>query len=150
MDKFWRLQDREPLRRKRVEGALVTYRRGLRSAQLHLSKAAEERSERTDLLAQVTGNVIVYFKVPKKERAMPYLRITLKVSTLNKHNHIEWGTSFGPRTAAALRKQMQEHLKTMVEDPEYQTQNQSITQGQLEGPGPESVRPLLLPPPRRP
>jgi hypothetical protein len=146
VDKFWRLQDWEPVKRKRKEGKLVPYRRGLGCARLHLSTAAEQRGQRTDLLAQVTGNVIVHFKVPKKERAMPSLKITLKVSTLNKHGYVEWATAFDQRTAATLRKQMADHLKAMVADPLYPTLTQS-TQGLLEGPGTQSVRPLLLPPP---
>lgn len=149
VDKFWCLQEREPVRRKRKDGALVPYRRGLGSSRLHLSTAAEERGERTDLLAQVTGNVTVALKVPTKERAMPYLKMTLKVSTLNKFGHIEWATAFGARTAAALRKQMEHHLKTMVEDPLYPTLTQGAA-GLLMGPGTDSVRPLALPPPRQP
>jgi hypothetical protein len=142
-DKFWRLQDREPLRRTRKAGKLVISRRGLGSARLHLSTAAEDRGERTDLLAQVTGNVIIRCKVPKKERVMPSLTMKLKVSTLSKYNHIEWAMTFGARTAAALRKQMQQHLKIMVDDPTYPTLTQSAA-GLLEGAGSESVRPLLL------
>jgi hypothetical protein len=145
VDKFWRLQEREPVRRKRKDGALVPYRRGLGSSRLHLSSAAEERGERTDLLAQVTGNVTVALKVPTKERAMPYLKMGLKVSTLNKFGHTEWGTAFGARTAAALRKQMEHHLRTMVEDPLYPTLTQGAA-GMLMGPGTNSVRPLALPP----
>ena len=103
-----------------------------------------ERGERTDLLAQVTGNVTVTLKVPKKERAMPFLRIKLKVSTLKK-GHVEWATAFGAKTAAALRKQMEAHFAQMIEDPEYPTLSAlSIQDSQTS----ESVRVLLLAPPR--
>ena len=147
VDKFWRLEETEPVRRVRQEGKLVRRRRGLGSSRLHLSTAAETRGERTDLLAQVTGNVSVHLKVPKKERAMPMLHIGVKVSTLNKNGHIEWATSFAPRTAAALRKQMQQHLRTMVESDEYPTL--SSNDEMLLGAPTESVRPAplaLMPP----
>lgn len=52
---------------------------------------------------------------------MPTLRITLKVSTLSKVGHVEWATDFAPRTAAALRKQMEKNLRTMVASEEYPT-----------------------------
>jgi hypothetical protein len=87
----------------------------------------------------VTGNVSVLLKVPKKERAMPSLQIRLKVSTLNKHGHIEWATTFAAKTAAALRKQMQAHLRQMVESDEYPTL--SINNTELLGAPTESVRP---------
>ena len=121
VDKFWRLHETEKPRRMRKGGKLVVCRRGLGSSRLHLSAAAEERGERTDLLAQVTGNVTVTCKVPKEERAMPYLRIAFKVSTLDKTGHIEWATIFTDRTAAALRKQMETHLRSMIENPDYPT-----------------------------
>ena len=148
VDKFWRLQELEPSRRARQGGKLVPRRRGLGSSRLHLSAAAEARGERTDLLAQVTGNVTVHLKVPKNERAMPTLRITFKVSTLNKHGHVKWATSFEPRTAAALRKQMQQHLRAMVESDEYPTL--STNDSTLLAAATDSVRPepLALMPPR--
>jgi hypothetical protein len=145
VDKFWCLQQKEQPRRVRKEGALVTHRRGLGSARLHLSAAAEARGERTDLLAQVTGNVFVHCKVPKEERAMPHLRILFKVSTLTKTGHIEWATTFGAKTAACLRNQMQQHLLTMIGDAEYPTLSQSedVLTEQT-----DRVRPLALVPPR--
>ena len=120
-DKFMRLQDRETPRRMRKEGGLVLCRRGLGCARLHLSAKAEARGERTDLLASVTGNIIVKCKVPKEERAMPHLQLKLKVSTLNKNGHIEWATLFADRTAAALRKQMEAHLRSMIQNSDYPT-----------------------------
>lgn len=149
VDKLWNLEERDPARRRRQSGKLVSSRRGLGSARLHLSAAAEERGERTDLLAQVTGNVTVKFKVPKKERAMPTLRMQFKVSTLSHRGHIEWATNFAPRTAAALRKQMQEHLRAMVESEEYPTL--STNDGTLLAASSEAVRPqpalrALMPP----
>jgi hypothetical protein len=66
-DKFFRLEDKESTHKVRKEGRLVPSRWGLGCSRLHLSTAAEERGERTDLLAAVTGVVTVYFKVPKKE-----------------------------------------------------------------------------------
>ena len=142
VDKFWRLEQTEPTRRVREGGKLVRRRRGLGSSRLHLSAAAEERGERTDLLAQVTGNVTVHLKVPKKERAMPSLHLALKVSTLSKHGHIEWATMFAPKTAAALRKQMQAHLQAMVESAEYPTLSRNDDPAML-GVATESVRPEL-------
>ena len=115
------MEDKESTHKVRKEGRLVPSRRGLGCSRLHLSTAAEERGQRTDLLASVTGKVTINLKVPKKERAMPTLRLTLKVSTLSKAGHIEWATDFEPRTAAALRKQMETHLRTMVTSEEYPT-----------------------------
>ena len=145
VSKYWSLEQKEPTIRVRKEGKLVQRRRGLGSARLHLSQAAEERGERTDLLAQITGNVSIYFKVPNNERAMPTGEIKFKVSTLVKSGHIEWATTFAPRTAAALRKQMQTHLRSMIESPEYPTLSTSNEQGLLTSQS-ETVRPE--PPPR--
>ena len=107
-------------------------------------RGAEARGERTDLLAQVTGNVSVECKVPKEERAMPLLRIVFKVSTLNKTGHIEWATNFGARTAATLRNQMQQHLRTMINNQEYPTLSSSEEVLTLQT---DCVRPLALMPP---
>ena len=125
VDQLWRLQDTEPARRMRKDGVLVPRRRGLGSSRLHLSSAAEERGERTDLLSQVTGIVTVELKVPAKQRTMPQLTMLFSVSTLNKTGHIDWAKSFAPRTAAALRKQMETHLRSMVESAEYPTLTES-------------------------
>ena len=98
----------------------------------------------------MTGNVTVHLKVPKKERAMPSLHLGFKVSTLSKHGHIiEWATIFAPKTAAALRKQMQAHLQAMVESAEYPTLSSNDDPAML-GVATESVRPELprLMPPR--
>ena len=72
-----------------------------------------------------------------------------KVSTLSKHGHIEWATIFVPKTAAALRKQMQAHLQAMVESTEYPTLSSNDDPAML-GVATESVRPELprLMPPR--
>ena len=53
---------------------MVQCRRGLGSARLHLSDAAEERGERTDLLSQVTGSVTVTQKSASKgeDDAVPH------------------------------------------------------------------------------
>ena len=146
--KFWRMEEREPARRVRKEGKLVLSRRGLGTARLHLSDAAEARGDRSDLLAGVTGNCTISPKVPKRERAMPSLRILLKVSTLSKAGHIEWATSFSAKTAAALRKQMQTYLRSMIESEEYPTLTTSEDQGLLME-ATDSVRPAplaLMPP----
>ena len=145
VDKFWRLQAAESKGRK------GPFRRGLGSARLHLSKAAEQRGERTALLAQVTGNVTVSLKVPKKERAMPFFVLKYRVSTLNRHGHVEWATTFSDRTAAALRKQMLTHLQAMIDYPEYPTLPSMVgamLQGGSESVRPESVRTEPPPPPQ--
>ena len=147
VDKFWRLHETEVVRNVRKEGRLQPTRRGLHSARLHLSNAAEERGERTDLLAQVTGNVDVLFKVPKKDRAMPSLHITLKVSTLAASGHIEWATNFSAKTAAALRKQMETHLRSMIESPEYPTLTTTLQLVATEAIRPEPTQRALLMPP---
>lgn len=66
VDKFWGLDRREEARRQRTGSRLV--HRGLGSARLHLSEAAESRGERTETMAQVTGNVTVGLKVPGGRR----------------------------------------------------------------------------------
>ena len=153
MDKFWCLEEKESVRRVRQGGKLVRTRRGKGSARLHLSAAAEERGERTDLLAQVTGQVHVLLRVPKEERAMPTLHIGFKVSTLDKNGHIEWATTFAARTGAALRNQMQTHLRAMVASEEYPTLSSSDDPALL-GMATDAVRPaaalralMPLPPP---
>ena len=125
-DKLWRLQDGEiaPRRQKKKDGSAVAFRRGKGCSRLHLSAAAEERGARTDLLAQVTGNVILTLKVAKKERVMPTLKIAVAISTMNHSGDIIWAKKYEDRTAAALRKQMRQHLQEMIADPEYPTLQQ--------------------------
>ena len=155
LDSLWRLQDWEkaPVGKKtgKKTGKERSTRRGHGCARLHLSAAAEERGERTDLLAQVSGNTTITFKVPHEERVMPTLTMTTKVSTMDKNGHIIWPTTFGNATKAALRKQMRYHLKEMIDNPEYPTLTgmlPSLTTAS------ESVRPpaepLLLRGPRPP
>ena len=123
VSKLWRLETREAApKAQRRGGRSAAVRRGLGAARLHLSGAKEERGELTDLLAHVTGNVIIRFTVPKKEKAMPTLKMTLAVSTLNESGNIIWANNYyAARTAAALRKQMCHYLEKMIDDPEYPT-----------------------------
>ena len=95
------------------------------------------------LISSVTGNTTITLKAPKKERAMPLMQIKAKVSTMNKNGHIEWATTFAPRTAAALRKQMRSHVETMVNSPEYPTTQMAAG---WETSIVESVRPGMSPP----
>lgn len=121
-DKIWRLHEHEkgvPVRKR--SGEIEQTRRGHGSARLHLSHAAEERGEKTDLMAQVVGNVTLDLKVPKQERAMPTLKLTLKVATMDGNGHIIWPATFSARTAAALRKQMRSHMKAMIDGEQYPT-----------------------------
>lgn len=125
VDKIFRLHEREPnepkKKKKGEDGQVLPHRRGHGCSKLHLSAAAEERGERTNLLAQVVGKVTLSLKVPKFEKAMPILRILLKVATMSEMGHIIWPTTFDAPTAAALRKQMRYHIKTMIDDPQYPT-----------------------------
>ncbi|KAL1520429.1 hypothetical protein AB1Y20_022013 [Prymnesium parvum] len=83
--------------------------------------AAARRGEQTNLISQVTGNVCIEMKVPRKQRAMPTLTVKFSVSSMDKTGHINWPTAYAPRTAAALRKQMRSHIDAMMKDPEYPT-----------------------------
>ena len=146
LDELWRLEQREivPLKpKKNNQGEIVAFRRGKGCARLHLSGAAAERGELTDLLAQVTGNVIVKLKVPKLKRVMPTFRMTFCVPTLNQSGDVIWANTYESRTAIALKKRMRHHLKEMIEDPEYPTldaMRPALTMGG------ESVRELPAPP----
>lgn len=125
--KLWRLEesDKEPKRLiNKKMGQAVPFRRGLGSAKLHLSHAAGDRGERTDLISQVVGNVSIILKEPKEERAMPTGSITFAAASMDKRGHINWPTLFAPRTAAALRKQIRFHLEKMIDDPTYPTLTQ--------------------------
>ena len=124
LDELWRLEKNEvaPLKRKKnKQGEIVAFRRGKGCARLHLSAAAAERGQLTDLLAQVTGNVIVKLKVPKLERVMPTFWLTFGVSTLNQSGDVIWANKYESKTAIVLKKRMRQHLKEMIEDPEYPT-----------------------------
>lgn len=130
VDRIWRLEQRETAGRCR-DGTLKPTRRGLGASRLHLSEAAADRGEMSDLLAGITGNLTIHLTEPLKERAMPTLKMLLKVSTMDKNGHIIWGQTFAPRTAAALRKQLRDHLSKMMESVEYPTLTQmtpSLTQ----------------------
>lgn len=117
VDKFWSLE-RSDKKKGKKSGP---FRRGHGCARLHLSRAAAGRGERTDLIAQVTGNVIIELKVPKEERAIPKLSVTFAVSSMDKNGHVNWPTKYSPQTAAALRKQMRHHVAAMMAHPEYPT-----------------------------
>ena len=135
VDKIWRLHDREPTEPKGKKtgdgGEPVPWRRGHGGARLHLSHAAAERGETTDLLAQVVGTVQAELRVPHEENSMPNLRITYKVATMDENGHMIWPTAFDATAMAGLRKQMRFHLKHMIESAEYPTLTQmssSLTQ----------------------
>ena len=128
IDKLWRLEEKETANAQRgvasksgAEARLMKFRRGHGCARLHLSAAAAERGELTDLLSQVTGSVKARLKVPREEKQMPTCRLLVRVSTMTKTGHIIWGDNFGDKTRAALRKQMRYHLAEMVKSPEYPT-----------------------------
>lgn len=124
LDQIWRLdklEEKSAVRKKDKNGLLVPFRRGHGCARLHLSHAAAGRGERTDLIAQVTGNTTICFKVPKCKRAMPSLCITVSVSSMDQAGHFVWANTYGSSTAAALRKQMRHHLNHMIESAEYPT-----------------------------
>ena len=83
---------------------------------------------------------------------MPFLTMLFSVSTLNKTGHIDWAKQFEARTAAALRKQMQTHLRSMIESEEYPTLTESgeelfAVASDSVRPEPEPARRALLPPP---
>ena len=128
VDILWRLQDREPAeprgKKRGSDEQVLPHRRGHGCARLHLSHAAQDRGERTDLLAQVAGAVTVKLKVPRKERTMPTLTFLLKVATMDGKGHVIWPTAFAPATSAAIRKQMRWHLQKMIDDPQYPTLTQ--------------------------
>ena len=76
---------------------------------------------------------------------MPTMKIVLAVSTMDATGNIEWPTTYGAKTAAALRKQIRHHLSEMIGDPEYPTLS-NMAPG-LTG-GADSIRqPPPLPPP---
>ena len=140
VDSLWRLEERETPARRR-DGTIKPTRRGLGASRLSLSAAAADRGELSNLLAGVTGNVTIHVKEPTEERAMPNLKMLLKCSTMDKNGHIIWGQTFGSRTAAALRKQLRDHLSKMMASAEYPTltnMTASLTQSS------DSV--LVLPP----
>ncbi|KAL1515340.1 hypothetical protein AB1Y20_001971 [Prymnesium parvum] len=122
LDQIWRLEEETATRKKDKDGCLIPFRRGHGCARLHLSHAAADgRGERTDLIAQVTGNTTITFKVPKLKRAMPSLCIKVSVSSMDRAGHVVWANTYSTSTAAALRKQMRHHLTHMIESSEYPT-----------------------------
>ena len=125
IDRLWRLNGQEPAERpgkkRDKSGVIIPYRRGHGGSRLHLSKAAAERGERSDLISQVTGNVTLKLKAPRWERAMPTIRLTMATSSMDQNGHVLWANNYSDKTAAALRKQMRHHLTEMINDPEYPT-----------------------------
>jgi hypothetical protein len=146
VDKVWRLESQDSKRaRPTKKGKTLPFRRGHGSAKLHLSQAEARRGARTCLMSQVTGNVVMQLKVPAEQRVMPTLTIKFAVSTMDEQGNIEWASTYGAKTAAALRKQMQHHLSRMASDPEYPTLDHMHATG-----GSDAIRVLataaLLPP----
>ena len=122
-DRLWQLESHEkaPARATDKAGKIKAFRRGQGCARLHLSKAAQERGEKSMVLSQITGSVVLKLKVPLQERAMPTMTVMLAVSTMDAAGHVVWANEYAPRTAAALRKQMRHHLQSMIENAEYPT-----------------------------
>lgn len=139
IDKIWRLElmDKKRRRSRKNGEEMLPWRRGHGCARLHLSQAAARRGEKTNLISQVTGNVIMNLKVPKNERAMPQLTMKYSVATMDKNGHVIWPTKYEVRTAAALRKQMRFHLEEMIRDAEYPTLEHMA--GSLHGAGSDAV-----------
>ena len=141
IDKLWQLEkyEMEPRPPRDKHGVLKQFRRGHGASRLHLSAAGEARGEKTDLLAAVTGNVVLDMKVPKAHRAWPTLRISVCASTMSSTGHVEWCNRYEKRTAAALCKQMRHHLAHMIADESYPTSTQLATAFTV---GMETVREL--------
>ena len=136
IDAIWRLDEVEKKQRARRTRAGGADCRGHGSSRLHLSAAAALRGELSDLLSQVTGNVIMNFKVPKQSRAMPTLVIKFSVSTMDKNGNIEWANTYSAPTAAGLRNRMHHHLNWMKQSSQHPTLAHMSTEG-----GGDSVRP---------
>ena len=147
VDKVWQLQSQDEKRaRPTKKGKTLPFRRGHGCAKLHLSQAAARRGARTSLMSQVTGNVVMQLKVPAKERVMPTLTMKFAVSTMDEQGNIEWASTYGAKTAAALRKQMQHHLSCMRKDPEYPTLDHMHLTGGLDAIRVQAPQRVLLPP----
>ena len=125
VDAIWRLHEVEEKRTKHGK----VFRRGHGSARLHLSAAAAARGELSDLLSQVTGNVIIKFKVPKNSRTMPTLVIKFSVSTMDRTGNVEWVNNYQAKTREALRNRMKHHLAEMKANAEYPTLTHMVAKG---------------------
>ncbi|KAL1496389.1 hypothetical protein AB1Y20_016344 [Prymnesium parvum] len=85
-------------------------------AEMHLSKAAEERGTKTSLLSMVCGNVALRMRVPRNGAAMPTIRMVFSVLSMDPTGHIIWPQDYTVKTAAALRKMAKSALQIMILD----------------------------------
>ena len=97
----------------------IPYKRGAGCARLHLGRIAGARGEKGKAMAMVCGNVLLHYKEPVKQRAMPTLTIHFFVLSMDKNGHIIWPTNFDTLTSATLRKQARGLMKQMLDDPLY-------------------------------
>ena len=65
----------------------------------------------------VCGHVIAHLKEQINESAMPRLKLTFFVLTLDQTGHITWPIDFVAKTKAALRCQARALLQQMMDDP---------------------------------
>ena len=92
-------------------------RRGVGCARARLSQAEERRGGVPQTMSMVCGHVIVHFKERVKEDAMPTLKLTFFVMTMDKNGHVTWPIDFEAKTRAQLRVQARALLQRMIDDP---------------------------------
>jgi hypothetical protein len=93
------------------------FKRGAGCARVRLSVAAQKRGGNPQTFSMIAGNVIVKYKEPTAQRAMPTLTLIFFVLTMDKAGHITWPTDYDPRSQAALRMQARALLRKMMDDP---------------------------------
>ena len=86
--------------------APAQYMRGAGCARARLSLAAQKRGHASQTLSMVAGNVVVKYREPTGQRAMPTLKLVFFVLTMDKSGNITWPTNYEVSTQAALRMQV--------------------------------------------
>ena len=107
----------KPLPTARGNSAPELPKRGAGCARAHLSAAEQRRGAVPESMSMVCGNATVTFTERRDEQAMPRLKLTMYVLTMDKHGHVTFPTSYDKEARAAMRMQARALLKKMIEDP---------------------------------
>ena len=93
-------------------------KRGLGAARLHLSKAAQARGAKAQVISMACTASVTLVE-PKRLETMPHITLRMTVLTMDRHGHITWPTNYDLDARARLRKAVRRQLKLMMDDDRY-------------------------------
>ena len=120
LDRLMRLEEHDGIRKRSPRE--LRWKRGCGAARLFLSHAGGMRDETSCLLALVCGEVKLELKEPRDWRAMPEVKIRLKVLTRDKDGNVTLPCEFEDAGyKASLSMQARVLFLKMINDPKYPT-----------------------------